>query len=543
MRGSKAKKMIALARRWSRELREHGVSPFVGWLLTGAFSLYMIAVLTAHAILGNANGGILPPTYTMPVWIGLFALAVTGVCLCGKPFVKCFANGPSPTVPPWKVGVGVFLLYFVWLVVMQPWVMYDTHVQMRQVHDFRFNDWHPILHTFSLYLITRIHDSLFAVACVQAIAFSALVAWLYRTLLRTTTGRIAGLVTLWVALNPVNFTMMRIVYKDVALALVSLGVCIAALNLVASRGEWLKRNGNVVLLAILLFLATFYRHNGIFFTAPLCLGLVFVRMPWKARFRLFASLAAFAALGAGYWSVKRSDFLTARGVIDVQPDKGQRFTEAVGLPMCGMFGAYAYAYEQMPDDARNLISHFGEREKILESYRGDYNSVKGCSEKNTGKSAGRVIMENSTPRTMLGAFLRTARAAPKAVMRPILHVTSLAWDPFRASPPTGVPVSFLNRDFCWPINVFIATPVGCLFGSVGFWMLVFVGIATVGFVYCGRTAWLFSLPWLCYGFGTMLLLCGEDWRFFYAVVLCAPISLSCFFLRRPRGDMESKEKT
>ena len=530
-----------IARDWNRELKEHGVSPFFGWLLTGAFSLYLIVVFTAHAILWKEGGGILPPTFTMPVWIVLVALVVAAICIYGKPFVERLMDGGESTVPAWKVGVGVFLLFFAWLVVLQAWpASSDTIEQMRQVHDFRFNDWHPILHTFSLCLITRIHDSLFAVTTVQVIAFSALVAWLYRTLRRMTSGRASLLVTLFLALNLVNFAMLRSISKDIAFALASLSVSISVLNIIASRGDWLKRSGNVGLLALLLFLATFYRHNGIFFTASLCLGLAFSRMSRAARLRLFAVFAVFAALGVSYWSVKQSDWLVSRGVIDIQYDKEQRFAESVGLPMSGMLGAYVNVYDRMPDDARNFISHFGGREKIFEAYRGDYNSVKFKAMQNTGKVAEKIVAENSTPKSLLEMFVRTARATPKAVVRTILHVTSLVWDPMRASPPTGVPESSLKRDFCWPINVLMATPIGCVFGSVGFWMMVLVGVATVGFVYRGRTAWLLSVPWLCYGFGTMCLLCGDDWRFFYALVLCAPLAIAVLFMKNsanpPLGD-------
>ncbi len=522
-----------IVRDWNRELKEHGVSPFFGWLLTGVFSLYLIVVFTGHAILEKEGGGILPPTFTMPVWIVLVALVVAAICIYGKPFVERLMDGGESTVPAWKVGVGVFLLFFAWLVVLQAWpASSDTIEQMRQVHDFRFNDWHPILHTFSLYLITRIHDSLFAVTTVQVIAFSALVAWLYRTVRRMASKRVALLVTLIVALNLVNFAMLRSLLKDIAFALAALGVSISVLNIIASRGDWLKSSGNVGLLALLLFLATFYRHNGIFFTAPLCLCLVCLRMSRAARLRLFAAFAVFAALGLSYRGVKQSDWLVSRGVIDVLCDKGQRFVESIGLPMSGLLGVYVYNQDRMPQDAQDFISRFGGREKILAEYRGDYNSVKFKAMQNTGKVAEKIVAENSTPKSLLEMFIRTVRTAPKAVMRPILHVTSLVWDPLRASPPTGVPESSLKRDFCWPINVLMATPIGCAFGSVGFWMLVLVGVSTVGFVYRGRTAWLLAVPWLCYGFGTMCLLCGDDWRFFYALVLCAPLALAVLFMKK-----------
>ena len=170
-----------IARDWNRELKEHGVSPFFGWLLTGAFAFYLFAVFTMHAILEDANSRILPPTYTLPVWIVLVVLAVAATCVYGKPFVKRLMDGDASATPAWKVGVGVFLLYFAWLAIMQPCALTSDPIrQMQQVHDFRFNDWHPILHTFSLYLITRIHDSPFVVATVQMVAFSALIAWLYK---------------------------------------------------------------------------------------------------------------------------------------------------------------------------------------------------------------------------------------------------------------------------------------------------------------------------------------------------------------------------
>ena len=522
-----------IVRDWNRELKGHGVSPFFGWLLTGVFSLYLIVVFTGHAILEREGGGILPPTCTLPVWIVFVALAVAAICLYGKPFVKRLMDGDASATPAWKVGVGVFLLYFAWLAIMQPCALTSDPIrQMQQVHDFRFNDWHPILHTFSLYLITRIHDSPFVVATVQMVAFSALIAWLYKALQRMTSGRVVWLVTLFVALNLVNFTMLRVIWKDVAFALATLGVSIAVLNIIASRGDWLKGIGNDGLLAFLLFLATFYRHNGIFFTVPLCLCLICLRMSRAARLRLVTTFVVFASLSLFYRSIKQSNWLVSRGVIDIQYDKGQRFAESVGLPMSGMLGVYVNVSERMPDDARGFISHFGGREKILAAYRGDYNSVKFRTSENTGKHPTKVVVENSTPKTFWWMFFRTVRSAPTAALRPILHVTSLAWDPFRSDPPTRLPTSLLKRDFYWPILIVMSTPVGCIFGSVGFWMLILVGVSTVGFVYRGRTAWLLAVPWLCYGFGTMCLLCGDDWRFFYALVLCAPLAFAVLFMKK-----------
>ena len=524
-----------VARDWNRELKEHGVSPFFGWLLTGAFAFYLFAIFTMHTALAK-EWGVLPLSYTIPVWIVLVAWTVVWCCLHAKPFAKNLLDSPFPSIPSWKVGVGVFVFYFAWLLIMQTCFTSpgsDTVYQMQQVQAFRFEDWHPILHTFSLYLVTRIYDSLLAVATAQLIAFSVLVAWLYGSLRRMACGRVVWLVTLFVAFNPVNFTMLRSGLKDVAFALAALGVSIAVLNIVASRGDWLKRIGNVVLLSLLLFLATFYRHNGIFFTMPLCLCLACWRMSRGSRLRLFAAFVVFAALGLAYRGVKQSAWLVSRGVIDVQCDKGQRFVESIGLPMSGMLGVYAYNQDRMPQDAQDFISRFGGRGKILAEYRGDYNSVKFKAMKNTGKAADKIVAENCTPKSFLGMFIRTARAAPGGVMHPILRVTSLVWDPLRADPPdVCIPASPLKRDLYWPIFVVMATPVSCVFGSVGFWMLILVGVATVGFVYRGRTAWLLSVPWLCYGFGTMCLLCGDDWRFFYALVLCAPLAFAVLFMKR-----------
>ena len=524
-----------IARDWTRELKERGISPFFGWLLTGAFAFYLFAIFTAHSFLEHLEIGIKPPVLLVPLWICAAAVAIAGVCLWSKRFGKRLMSAPDSTIPSWQVGVGVFLVYFAWLVFM--WVNpeakgSDTWDQLQQAYNFRFNDWHPILHTFSLYLITRIHDSLFAIATVQVIAFSALAAWLYWTLRRMASGRVTLLVTLFVALNPVNFIMLRIVRKDVDFALVALGVSIAVLNIVASRGEWLKRNVNVVLLALLLFLTTFYRHNGIFFTAPLCLGLAFARMSRSARIRLFAAFVVLATLAACYQGAKHASCLTSRGVIQTgEIVKGQRFAESIGLLMCGITEAYVNSYEQTPDEAKALMSKFGERSQIKDVYRGDYNSVKF----NAKDDPTLIIVRNTTPKELLEIFLMTARAAPHAVMKSILHVTSLVWDPLRTDPPLPR-LSFLKRELLCPISIVLSTPVGCVFASVGFWMLVLVGVATVGFVYRRRTAWLVSVPWLCYGFGTMCFLSHNDWRFFYALVLCAPLAVAVLFMRRQNDE-------
>ena len=42
----------------------------------------------------------------------------------------------------------------------------DTQWQWEQVQAGKFDDWHPVIHTFSLYLLSRIAGSAFFVACV-----------------------------------------------------------------------------------------------------------------------------------------------------------------------------------------------------------------------------------------------------------------------------------------------------------------------------------------------------------------------------------------
>lgn len=516
-----ANRICTWTRVWSSEIRRHDVSLLIGWVLTIIFALYIVAVLTAHSSSWKR-----PPIILWPIWTSFVMFVIVKAGLSAKHYWRNFNPSHCQIISQRKLGVIVFLIYVAWLVMAKSFGTNDTWTQMRQVREFCFSDWHPILHTFTMWLITRLCERLVAIVLVQIVVFSVLIAWAYKSLLRIVEYRMSLIIILLVAFNPINFQMLRGPHKDVAFALTTLGLTVSLVNAVMSRGEWFKDMCNLFLFVAFLFLSTFYRHNGIFLTVPLCFLLASWRVPGVIRLRILAALLAFAMLSVGYLGIKHSAFLVNRHIIDIQSDSGQRYAESIGLLMCGISEAYMNSYERTPEDARLLMAHHGERNNLKEAYGGDYNSIKFSMDWTSENSPTKVIVRYSTPKSLLKTFISTAKSAPGAVAAAIRRVTAMVWDPmFSAAPIVGAG-SLIGRELSWPANVLMSTPVGCLFGSIGFWMLLLVGIATIGYIFRGWSAWLLSLPMLCYGFGTMCLLCGHDWRFFYAIVLCAPISVA-----------------
>jgi len=507
---------------WNAEIRRHRVSLLLGWFLSITFALYIVAVLTARSCSWNR-----PPIVLWPIWTGFVLLVIAKGIIYVKQCCYNFGLSHDPIIGWRKLGVVVFMIYAVWLIMARscgdnP----DTWDQMRQVREFCFCDWHPVLHTFSMWLITRLCERLSAIALVQIAIISILIAWAYKSLLRIIECRIALIVTLIVAFNPVNFTMLRLPLKDVAFALAALGLTISLVNAVISRGEWFKSVQNLLLFVVFLFLSTFYRHNGIFLTVPLCFMMALWRVSGAIRLRIYVALLVFAMLSAGYIGIKHSAFLVNRHIIDIQSDSGQRYAESIGLLMCGISEAYVKSYDRTPENAKLLMAHYGERNELIEVYGGNYNSIKFQCHRLSGIPATKVITQYTTPKSLLKTFISTANSAPGQVAGAIRRTTALVWDPMFSAAPYVPSSSLIGREISWPANVFMSTPVGCPFGAIGFWMLLLVGVATMGYIFRGWSAWLLSLPMLCYGFGTMCLLCGHDWRFFYAIVLCAPISVA-----------------
>ena len=152
----------------------------------------------------------------------------------------------------------VWSLY--WLAFHPGVVAYDPAVQWHQLVHGRYEDWHPLLHTWLLGLLGRPFDSFAPVALAQVIATALLVgAMLARARRYGTPAWLVWATSLWFALSPAFAYHAIAVWKDTPFTLAIVGLTILLLDAVASRRLTLGRAcGFGVLLATIALL----RHNG-----------------------------------------------------------------------------------------------------------------------------------------------------------------------------------------------------------------------------------------------------------------------------------------
>lgn len=408
-------------------------------------------------------------------------------------------------------------------------VSYDASNQWRQAHSGEFNNWHPVFHTLLIWLVTRIWDSYPFAVCVQMIAFSAAMAYLTATLNRrgVPAWLALGAHTLVCASLPVRNTLMYL-GKDSAMTAAVLVVAAQTVHMLHTRGVWLKRPRNAVCFGLTLAAATLLRHNAILWTLPLliCALLCF---PWGRRG---------AALAAG---VTVLTLVLVRGplygALDVvYPDNTTE--ESVGIPMTILWDVRAQAPEVLDDETSAFLASLaedGEWEDIYQLHR--YNSIKFTYD--------RELIASRSVTDILSMAGRAALAEPRLAFETVNAVTGLVWDVTgqnrgyeTVSNSGDLPLygrATLNRLGQAALAVIDAplawTPVRWLTENIGVQLLILLLVALWALRRRGVDVLALALPVLCYDLGTMLLLCGDDARFFQcSMAVCIPCMLAMLYL-------------
>lgn len=160
---------------------------------------------------------------------------------------------------PMVLVYGVYLLAF-WPGFMSP----DSVSQWTEVIQGRFSDAHPAVHTWTLWLISRLWLDPAMVSIVQILSLSILAAYALSRLRKYRTPRPLITVTaLLFALSIVNGTMVISIWKDILFAVVLLWLFILLFEIIQSEGEVLKSPIFLIQLILACFLFASYRHNGL----------------------------------------------------------------------------------------------------------------------------------------------------------------------------------------------------------------------------------------------------------------------------------------
>ena len=351
---------------------------------------------------------------------------------------------------------------------------------------------------------------------VQATVFAALMTWLYATFKKYRYNRLASVVVVALAAaTPFSVSLVLVLWKDTAFACAGLALTICLIHIWETQGDWLK-SWRIALVVMLLFLASFLRHNGFFYSLPLAVLLPFI-VARRNVMRTLACTGLALAISLGYIAARAK--LINDGLIANSTHQG--FSGAVGLPMCIMSESYVIHPERTPPEVAEFLETLGDREFWEQNYDGSFLSIKFLCRKQNGVSFG-VQICSIGKRRFFELLVKTLKANPVSSIKALLHITAQAWAPFpkiKGELIGGRVEGWLAAELRFYRLLVTRSPIGVLITAPGAYMLYIILALCYGLLRSGWRVCVFALPLIGYQFGTMLLLTGFDWRFFYITVL------------------------
>ncbi|MCL2608780.1 MAG: hypothetical protein FWD94_02610 [Treponema sp.] len=408
----------------------------------------------------------------------------------------------------------------------------DNISQWIQVQSENFDNWHPAIHTMLIWLVTHIVPTYSFFIGFQITFFCMAIGYMYATL------QVWGIKKRWsvffliLAVTPLpTRNIVLHAWKDTASTILLLFLAVCTINIVLSGGKWLSKWNNVLAIAVVGALASIVRHNGFFFTLPF--GILVAACYTKVTRNALFTIAASIVLVLGITKVLYP-------VVGVSQSKTQRYIESVGLPMTILSGVMSREPERLDDETRAFLTGIATEEQWREVFRhGNYNSVKWPFDISR-------FIEQIPPQKLLQMTLRTIRAVPTTSLNEVIALTKMVWHPVDWRYGIGIsgadgtayrlyseheldtmrPVIKTSGILYGFIDTIIKMVIpSFIFSSIGLNMLLLLlaGVFSVN-RNLGAKALVLFIPSVAYNLGTMLLLSGQDYRFFhFNIVITLPL--------------------
>ena len=415
-------------------------------------------------------------------------------------------------------------------------VNYDVSNQWRQVHSGEFNNWHPLFHTLLMGLVTRLYDSYPFAVLVQIVIFAALLSHLTATLHKRGVPAWLALIVHTVVVSSLSVRNVLMYFgKDSAMTIGVIALTVQAVEILHTKGEWLKKPVHGLAMGLLLAYTTLLRINALLWTVPLLLCVFFAYKSIRRQAVCAAVVMALAmALIQG----------PVYGMLDVvYPDN--TVEEGVGLPMTILGDVKKLQPDKLDAETTAFLATLASDEAWQNVYQlHNYNSIKFTYE--------REWIKYTPVSGILGMSLRAALAAPRTAFEAVNGVTDLVWDitgqdegylhvrnsgDIEELRHAGHPL--LNRlggMGCKVLEIITnLPPLRWLTCNIGVQLLLLLLVTLWTLYRRGSDVLMLAFPTLFYHLGTMLLLCGNDARFFhFSMTVSLPAILVLLYLPKNR---------
>jgi hypothetical protein len=197
--------------------------------------------------------------------------------------------------------LSVLPLFVWWLGWFPGFLSSDSFDQLGQARSFEFFNAHPALHTFVIWMVTRVWDNPGAVTLLQLLAMSGLLALAARRLTRLGVpwGLAAG-TAIFVSLLPAVGSTTIALWKDVPYTLAMLWAFTELLGLAGDRHAFWDRPWTLLRLGGALGLMWLFRHNGFLTVVPLLVVLLLWSKAGRRRLLITITMVGAIVLGANF---------------------------------------------------------------------------------------------------------------------------------------------------------------------------------------------------------------------------------------------------
>lgn len=410
----------------------------------------------------------------------------------------------------------------------------DSVWQWQQAHNGHYNDWHPVLHTLLTFTLPlKLIDAPAFPVILQCIYFALSLAYLTCVLKRFGCPKwLYVLMNLYIFVCPVTGEILMYPMKDAALSILTLLLLAQVVSAVMTRGAWLDRPLNMAAMVLVMGIATITRHNAVLYIFPtiIVLGILY-RDKWKRLLFMAAGVLVIVALVRG--GLYR--------MLHVE-DPGQRQAEVLGLPMTIL----ASVYDKEPQSVSPEAAAFMERIAPWEDWHEYYETGKFLSVKFKFNANPKIEEEGTA--NILKYTAQAVLAEPEVSWRAFIKLTDSVWategevtwnmDIDVTDNEEGIyggGIGAVKRELNNYTLVTMNTALKYLFWYTGALLLLLLFASVASMSRIGWKGVLIILPLLLYDYGTMMLLPGEQFRYFHITFLYLFPMLFLLFARQKNG--------
>lgn len=253
-----------------------------------AIFLTLFSILTAFSLRGEQHFLMDNSIVVIgAVYFGMF-LAVAVAALAIIKFLLVFTPAPEQQPVPLyyallymlpMLAVSLFMFIAFFPAAMTP----DSLSQWEQAKTQEFTDWHPVMFTWTIMLLTQIWDSPGILALFQITLLSLTMGYMGYLMKRFSVHRaIIWTVLIGAAIMPTSAIFSIIIWKDVTYSVALLFFSLMIVLLVKTNGGEAKKGSFLILFLLSSFVLVFFRHNGFpVFVITMIATIAMYRHTWK----------------------------------------------------------------------------------------------------------------------------------------------------------------------------------------------------------------------------------------------------------------------